>query len=367
MDFTVRERKTRLINFMKNLEHSVKESGHDEEDISKFFKTSLLGRGDEGAVYSSKFKLKAQGVPNEPFVMKVVDLKKIRISKNISEKIYNSTANQIYKIFLTRDALNKPSLLEILTMTMTNQLILQGICPHYTMNYYWDVNSDKKHFYMYNELANAGDFSDWLGKVHSTETWFNAFFQIFVGMYGLRKYFNMLHTDAHFQNILVQKVKPGGFWKYIIDGKNYYVPNLGYVFLIHDFGHSWIPNGMGTRWHSEKMNDINPLCKEFYDVNEFLDSVYKIPRGVQKVIAEEMNDIFKCLTDDDFLHKKSKNKTSQTRISDKISNLFRGKYIVDYSYGENLDESKKLGTYSLDKELDKNYLPRNLRKFVKKV
>lgn len=364
MEFTVRERKTRLINFMNNLEHSAK-NGFEEEDISKFFKKSLLGRGDEGAVYVSRFKSHAQGVPNEAFVMKIVDLKKIFFSKNISEKIYNSTANQIYKIFLTRDALNKPSLLELLAMTMTNQLILQGICPHYTMNYYWDTNSDKKHVYMYNELANAGDFSDWSAHVHSTEMWFNALFQIFAGMYALKKYFNMLHTDAHLQNILVQKVKPGGFWKYIIDGQNYYVPNLGYVFLIHDFGHGWIPNGMGTHWHSAKMNNINPLCKEFYDVNEFLDSLYKMPRKIKKAIDEELNDIFKCITDEDFFNKKIKRKSSQTTIGDKIFELFRGKYIVDYSV--KIDESKKLHTYSLDKDFDKSYLPRNLRKFARKV
>lgn len=367
MEFTVRERKTRLINFMKNLEHSVGESKQEEDDISKFFTKSLLGRGDEGRVYTSKFKLKAQGVPNEPFVMKVVDLKKIRISKNISEKIYNSTANQIYKIFLSRDALNKPSLLEILTLTMTNQLILQGISPHYTMNYYWDVNTDKKHFFMYNEMMNSGDFSDWATKRHSLEMWFNAFFQIFVGLYAMKKYFDLFHTDFHPGNILVQKVKPGGFWKYIIDGKSYYVPNLGYVFLIHDFGYSWIENGMGTRWHAEKLNKINPLCKDFYDANEFMDYIddrhYKTPKALKEVIAEEMNDVMKCLTDDDFFHKRSQ--SSKITIGDKIFELFRGKYIVDYSV--KIDESKKLHTYSLDKDFDKSYLPRNLRKFARKV
>lgn len=364
LSFKVRERKSRLINFMKNLEHSVGVSDWEDEDISKFVHKSFLGKGNEGTVYTSKFKLHSNRISNTPFVSKVVDLKKIEKSKDISKIVLKSTANEIYKLFSTKEAFNKPSLMEMLTMTMTNQLILQNICPHYSMNYYWDVNSTKKQLFMYNELANAGDYDDWATKKHSEEMWFNAFFQIFVGLYGLKKYFNMLHTDFHTNNILVHKVKPGGYWKYIIDGENYYVPNLGYIFLIHDFGFTWIPNGIGVRWHTQNMQKFSRLQKEFFDVNTFLESLwyddYKTPKALKTVMIAEFEDILEPS------RTRSPNSTKDN-IGRKIADIYRGRYAGNIDYRKKPKSGKKLETYSMDKEFSAAFLPRNLRQFVQKI
>lgn len=348
----------------------MEKSNWEEEDISKFVFKSFLGKGNEGTAYTSKFKLHSSKISNTPFVTKVVDLKKIETSKDISKIVLKSTANEIYKLFSTKEAFNKPSLMEVLTMTMTNQLTLQNVCPHYCMNYYWDVNSKKKHLFMYNELANAGDYNDWAVKKHPEEMWFNAFFQIFAGLYALKKYFNMLHTDFHTNNILVHKVKPGGCWKYIIDGKDYYVPNLGYIFLIHDFGFSWIPNGIGVKWHLKNMKKLTRLEKDFFDVNTFLESLwyedYKTPKALMTTMMTEFDEILGDSPKDPKGVSKKRGKTTGT-IGTKIANIFRGAYYTRIDYSKRPRKMEKLETYSLDKDLDKAFFPRHLRRFVRKV
>jgi len=76
---------------------------------------------------------------------------------------------------------------------------------------------------------------------HTTDEWYNAYFQIFSAIYVLQKKMKMFHSDLHWGNVLVtQSTHIGsdacGYWKYIIDGVTYYVPNMGYVFKVWDFG-----------------------------------------------------------------------------------------------------------------------------------
>ena len=46
----------------------------------------------------------------------------------------------------------------------------------------------------------------------------------------------MYHNDAHTGNFLYYKIKPGGYLHYNIYGKDYYLENKGYLWVIWDFG-----------------------------------------------------------------------------------------------------------------------------------
>jgi hypothetical protein len=92
------------------------------------------------------------------------------------------------------------------------------------------------------EYASLGDLKNWLKEKRSVEEWFNMFFQVFVGLYALQKYFDLTHNDLHWGNVLVHKIKPGGYFKYTIDGTDYYLPNIGLLFVLWDFGYAHIPN-----------------------------------------------------------------------------------------------------------------------------
>lgn len=99
-----------------------------------------------------------------------------------------------------------------------------------------------------NELANYGDFKMWcLNESRPIAEWMNAYFQIFIGIYALQKYFDMTHHDLHWGNVLVHRIKPGGHFKYTIDNVVYHVPNLGWLFTLWDFGFAHIPDKLRTQ------------------------------------------------------------------------------------------------------------------------
>ena len=45
----------------------------------------------------------------------------------------------------------------------------------------------------------------------------------------------MLHCDAHSGNFLYHKIKKGGYFHYNLFGIDYYIKNIGYLWIIWDF------------------------------------------------------------------------------------------------------------------------------------
>lgn len=98
-----------------------------------------------------------------------------------------------------------------------------------------------------NELASGGDLRHWLkGKKLSYPELSSMMFQITAGFYALEKYFGMRHYDAHLGNVLAHKLPhKEGVYKYRIDGRDYYVPHFGWLFVLWDFGMARIEDGNG--------------------------------------------------------------------------------------------------------------------------
>ena len=71
---------------------------------------------------------------------------------------------------------------------------------------------------------------------------YSALFQIMAGLHAIHKYAQLYHRDVKATNILFYNVDPGGYWEYVIDGISYYVPNYGKIFILNDFGVSFIFN-----------------------------------------------------------------------------------------------------------------------------
>ena len=275
MESTVDIRKNDFIQFMKNVEHMY--------DIKKGYKyryntilkmttnKKKIAKGIEGEVYSVNFKINEHF--DKKFVIKHVDLLSIQETKDISKRELNTTPDKVYKLFMTNDVLNKPSLIEMIKFTLTNRLIFQKICPNFALNYYWEYNDNN--IYLFNEYINGGNFYSWANEIHNNQEWFNALFQIMFALAVIKRKFNMIHCDLHIKNILVQKVKPGGYWIYILNGVKYYVPNLGYIFLLYDFGFSWIPNKLYIRWlYEDKLKHVTNNGMEFYDLSTFFENIF---------------------------------------------------------------------------------------------
>ncbi len=159
------------------------------------------------------------------------------------------------------------TMIEVRIIEVLNNAVLKNSCPHFPLSYgnvkcLQDdlmTSSFKKSdgydsglklvnkFHMtedylvyLTELA-YGDLKTFL---KSTDTYDNranlgnALAQIFISLMFYYKEVGSYHCDAHNGNFLYHRIKPGGYFHYLIFGKNYFVPNLGYLWIIWDYEQS---------------------------------------------------------------------------------------------------------------------------------
>jgi len=255
---------------------------HKDFDFKLLQKKKLLGEGGQGKVYSYCTNKKRK---TETYCTAV---KKIYIESEQSKYI-NDVSNP--------KALRHSTFIELASMQLVNDLVLKKICPNFILNYSWRFKSRTgvcddiypNVVYFFNEyIENSSTFSEWVKGNHQLDELWNAFFQIVYAIYTLQNHLNMTHLDLHADNIIVKKVQPGGYWKYTLkldDGKEntYYVPNLGYIFYINDFGHAWVPNVFKSWFIRRRYKTKN--VKRHFDLMTLFRSIGKrLPELFQKKI-----------------------------------------------------------------------------------
>lgn len=380
METTTKTRIKDLVTFIKTFDSEFnRKQGEDYvyPTSRDMFSWSILASGIEGTVYKASFK-------NHVLFPRTLAVKEIKLStvqqtKKVSKKFITMTTNNLYKLFYSTDPFNKPCFTELISQTLVNQLILQKICPNFSFNYYWEHENNL--IRTYNEFVNAGDFHLWAQQEHTYHEWCNALFQIMVGLVSIKRYFNMLHTDFHTKNILVYNVKKGGYWTYVINGFKYYLPNLGYQFLIHDFGFAWVPKKLTIDWHySSTLHHLTKSGEHFYDISFFLrealtNTEFAVPNKVKTFInasflPEEVNYIFAKT-----YYKLNANPTDASKYPN-IKKTYNGlgTTLTDKLYqmfytenGYNLSrriKGQRIESYSLDKSFNKEKIPYNFRHFV---
>lgn len=416
MEFNNDVRRKKFIQFMDYIESSeddeyfsdsTKTSNSKSIKIESLFELKKLSSGIEGIVYKATANKKYKREEKNVIVVKKIDLAELKETKDLDRLTAKATPESIYKLYQSESAFRNPALIEIISNTLLNQLVLQNICPNYVLNYYWDLTIDKsdsskrskRYINIYNEYINYSDFSSWAESKHTNKYWFNALFQIMIGLAAMKRYFNLLHTDFHTGNILVQKVKPGGYWLYTINGNNYYLPNLGFVFLISDFGFGWIPNKMQIDWYyKSRLQYINKSGQNFYDVYYFFDAIFTdpefiIPEKFENFVSKifKIEEIEYVYSTEYYKLKVKKKKSDWIRyrkrlekhpnipidyigtnktLIDKIEEMFyhsHGKANQFFNYG-NRDlikpNEKEIERYSLDKNFNKSKIPSNFKQLV---
>lgn len=170
---------------------------------------------------------------------------------------------------------------EILFYRLLNLLIYNKVIPNFPIMYNWyycnhcpikskslqdNINrTTTECLYMEQELADGTlyDFIKKYSKKLPEQYWYTIFFQIFVGIYTLRKYFNITHNDLHYNNVLFIKLpKDSGYIKYILHDRTYYVANFGYLFLIADFGLATIEGKVMTQSKYKNKHYLD----DFYEI-----------------------------------------------------------------------------------------------------
>ena len=92
----------------------------------------------------------------------------------------------------------------------------------------------KPYFIILNELADM-DLNAWFKTKRSDPEYSSVIVQIILGIYAFHR-LGYVHQDTHLGNFLVHKITPGGYWKYKVDGLDFYVKNTGYLVVLWDPG-----------------------------------------------------------------------------------------------------------------------------------
>ncbi len=105
------------------------------------------------------------------------------------------------------------------------------------------------------EAAN-GDLKKYAGVLRSTDDYYSCLYQLLIAVHAAHHYYGLYHHDIKAHNIMVQETPQlkGMYFHYVVNGKNYYVKNMGYVFYLADFGvaeaykeNASITGGLGYR------------------------------------------------------------------------------------------------------------------------
>jgi hypothetical protein len=102
----------------------------------------------------------------------------------------------------------------------------------------------------------------------------------------------MAHNDCHWGNFLYHKIKKGGYFHYKIFDKDYYLENLGFLWVIWDFDASKEISIENTEYDmflmTSSVKDF-ALISEFYFPNE-KKVKEQIINGFNVYIWKELND-----------------------------------------------------------------------------
>lgn len=164
--------------------------------------------------------------------------------------IYLTTNKYTNKKFATKlTIMNDNNYNEILIATHLSKISLKNLSPHFLFIYksFYCINNKtdnnipdlikKDNYYIsVNELIN-GNLKQYFDLNLSYEFIVNALQQIIISILSFHYFTNgSYHNDCHYKNFLYVKIKSGGYFHYRIFGNNYYIKNMGYLWLIWDFG-----------------------------------------------------------------------------------------------------------------------------------
>lgn len=112
-------------------------------------------------------------------------------------------------------------------------------CDEKTINNFLPKTiNNEKYLIVLNELA-GGDLYKFIhnsDNIYNNKLYLNTFIQIFISIFTFHKKIKYVHTDCHGGNFLFHRIPSGGYIKYSIFGKTYYLENMGYLWVIWDYG-----------------------------------------------------------------------------------------------------------------------------------
>jgi hypothetical protein len=144
--------------------------------------------------------------------------------------------------------INTYNIAELIIMEKLTEYVIKKRNPHFPVQYHTlkctiqDNNRDlprvivnKQYVVSLCEIAN-GDTKMFVQKYYNNDNKIlNAMMQMLISIYSFHC-FGYLHNDTHWGNFLYHRIKSGGYIMYIINGEEIYLENIGYLWVIWDFG-----------------------------------------------------------------------------------------------------------------------------------
>jgi hypothetical protein len=318
--------------------------------------------GSTGNLYSDNYKLS----------MKLSD----EVQVKVAVKVIPIDHKERLHMYDTRYTIWR----ELKSLEMVTDLVKKRVMPHLPLLYghyicnsceYKNPQIINKQYKMcillLNELSDT-DLRTWIidfskkktSTIDKTKTWRNIFFQIWIVMFTVQHFYQMIHHDLHWGNLLVDYVQPGGYRIYIIDSIKYYVPNVGILLKLWDFGKCFSVTHF--RYHLEEIEyqNYSSLHRKDISFGADISKIHNINRWIQDISEISNKNVMSEDTEKMlFKIKKGKNNTPgllvqqymrkymHNRIGSKvqsneqqgiqckdISNLFTGQMIIhDGVYG----------------------------------
>ena len=166
-----------------------------------------------------------------------------------------------------------------------------------------------------------GDLKSFItSRNYNENIWKNIYEQIYMSIFIIHN-LGYLHNDAHSGNFIYRKIKKGGCFHYKINGEDYYIENLGYIWMIWDYGNT----------RDAKLQYTCAILVDYYRINTFL-----CHRNMELEATKAFNNnIIVMFLDkeptghlDDKIHIPSSIKYIQNKLFEKFININPDKYLT---------------------------------------
>lgn len=176
------------------------------------------------------------------------------VNKIGSESKYGAAYRVKYKNFYLAAKImcvNNSNNLEIKLLKKVTKYVMDNKTIHFPIMYFNEViekTNDMSNMLLPNAVQNcntfylnfneifSGDLNMFITNKHNLDTIQNTITQIFFSISNFSYYTNYVHLDAHGGNFLYHIVDKKGYYHYKVNNINVYLKNMGYIWVIWDYG-----------------------------------------------------------------------------------------------------------------------------------
>ena len=176
---------------------------------------------------------------------------------------------------------------------------------------------------------------NWLQIKRSDEEWMSFILQSLITIKFLREKYKLTHNDLTWVNVLYNNISKGGYWEYKTNNFNLYIPNLGYQFIIWDYGSSKSQIYEIIKEEKDYLEKFNTNC----DVKYFIYIIKRIQMThiINRYNLKELKELFRSESDNCYLKSSINDITIRCN---KYNDFTRFNYIL----------SKDLAFYLIEKD-----------------